>query len=381
MFGHIFRYRVKALLRDRTLIFWTLLFPILLGTLFGIAFRNIGRGNPFDAFPIAVVDNAAWQGDVAFQSALHSVSADNPDAETKLFQVTVSGQQQADQLLKDSKITGYLVLEGKDIHIVVRSSGVSQSILRQFVDSYLQTHSAYTAILAENPAAVETLSAVKGDFPIVDASPRGLANDSTLPYFYALIAMAALYGGFWGQREIYDSQADQSDLGQRVGVAPMHKLKALIAGMCAAVTIQFGALLVLLAYLTLGMGIQFSAPLPLLLAACLLGSCMGVTYGAFLTSLPIRKEGIRIAILITLSMALSFLAGLMVSTVKYAVIHAMPIMAYINPANVLSDAFYALYAYTDYSRFLLNCGLLGAFSVVFSLAIYLFTRRQRYESL
>lgn len=381
MFGHIYRYRLKTLLRIRTLIFWTLLFPIVLGTLFSIAFHNIGSGSSFSAFPIAVVDNAAWQGDTAFQDVLHSVSADNPDAETKLFQVMTTDQQQADQNLKEGKIAGYLVLEGSDIHIVVRSSGVSQSILRQFVDSYLQTHSAYTAILTQNPAAMESLSQVTGDFPIVDASPRGLANDSTLPYFYALIAMAALYGGFWGQREISDSQADQSDLGQRVGVAPLHKLKALVAGMCAAVTIQFGCLMVLLAYVTLVLGIHFTAPLPLLLLACLLGSSMGVTFGAFLASLPIRKEGIKISVLIATSMVLSFLAGLMVSTIKYTVIHAAPIMAYINPANVLSDAFYALYAYTDYSRFLLNCGLLAAFSIVFSLVIYLFTRRQRYESL
>ncbi len=384
MFAHIFTYRLRVLLRDRILIFWTLLYPIALGTFFGIAFHNIGNGSPFHSIPVAVVENAVWQSDETFRTALQDASVD--DAGKKLFAVTAMSQEQANQSLKDGDVVGYLVLEegeagaAGNIRVVVHSSGVSQSILRQFVDSYLQTSAAYTTILTENPDAMQSLSAVPEEAAIEDATPGGMASNSTIPYFYALIAMAALFGGFWGQREVNDAQADQSDLGQRLGVAPIHKLKALVAGMCAAILLQFASLLVLIAYLALVLGVQFTAPLPMLLAS-LLGSAMGVTFGAFLSALPIRKEGIKIAVLITVSLALSFLAGLMVSTVKYSVIHAVPAMAYLNPANVLSDAFYALYAYTDYSRFLLNVGLLGVFSVAFSLIIYLFTRRQKYDSL
>jgi ABC-2 type transport system permease protein len=384
MFKNLYLYRLKTLSRDRILIFWTLLYPIALGTFFGIAFHNIGSGSPFQSIPVAVVQNAAWQDDTAFQQALHGVSADNPEAETKLFQVTPMSREQADESLKNNKIAGFMELDGGQngaIHVYVRDSGVSQSILHQFVDNYLQARSAFTTILSANPAAAATLAQAHGDYPIVDAVSGNPASNSTLPYFYALIAMAALFGGFWGQREINDTQADQSALGARLGVAPIHKLKALVAGLCATITLHFGALIALLAYLSLVMGIQFNAPLPLLLAACLMGSCMGVTFGAFLSALPIRKEGIKIAVMITVSMVLSFLAGLMVSTIKYAVIHAAPIMAYLNPANVLSDAFYALYAYSDHSRFLFNLGLLAAFSVVFSFVVYLLTRRQKYDSL
>ena len=384
MFGHIFIYRLKALVRNRMLVFWTLLYPIALATFFGLAFQNIGSGTPFISIPVAVIDNAAWQADTAFQSALHSVSTDNPDAANKLFQVSQLSARQADQSLKDGKIAGYLLLDGGtdgDIHIVVHGSGVNQSILRQFVDSYLQFRSAWNTVLAENPAAAATLMAAQEPIKIADASPRGMATNSTLPYFYALIAMAALFGGFWGTRVVTDTQANQSDLGARLGVAPMHKLKALVAGLCAAVAVQFAALLILLGYLTFAMGVHLNAALPPLLLACLMGSAMGVTFGAFLSSLPIRKEGVKIAVLISVSLGLSFLAGMMVSGIKYTVIHALPIMAYINPANVLSDVFYALYAYQNHSRFLLNIGLLAAFAVAFSLVIYLLTRRQRYDSL
>ena len=381
MFRRIYLYRIKVLFRNRMMLFWTLMYPIVLGTFFALAFQNIGRGTPFTQIPVAVVDNAAWQEDTPLQTALHSVSADNPAATTKLFAVQTMNQQQADESLKNNQIKGYIV-DGGDggIQIIVHGSGVSQSILRQFADSYLQTRAAYTSILRENPAALTSLSGVRS-VTIADASPGGLASNSMLPYFYALIAMAALFGGFWGQHEINDTQADQSDLGARLGVAPVHKLKALTAGLCAGITLQFASLIVLIAYLTLVLGVRFNAPLPLMLAGCFMGSCMGVTYGAFLSALPIRQQGLKIALLIVLSMVLSFLAGLMASSIKYMVIHAVPAMAYINPANVLSDAFYALYAYTDHSRFLLNLGLLAAFSVVFGGFTYLFTRRQKYVSL
>ena len=48
---------------------------------------------------------------------------------------------------------------------------------------------------------------------------------------------------------------------------------------------------------------------------------------------------------------------------------------------MISDAFYALYYYSDYSRFFLNIGILAGFSLVFYLVVYFTTRRQKYASL
>ena len=41
MFIHNFKYALKALFRDKMLIFWTFAFPIILGTFFNMAFSNI----------------------------------------------------------------------------------------------------------------------------------------------------------------------------------------------------------------------------------------------------------------------------------------------------------------------------------------------------
>ena len=41
MFFHIFKNRLKILLRKKSVIFWTMIFPIILATLFHLAFSDI----------------------------------------------------------------------------------------------------------------------------------------------------------------------------------------------------------------------------------------------------------------------------------------------------------------------------------------------------
>lgn len=41
MFAHIFLYRIKSLLRQKSLVFWTMIFPIALATFFNISLGNV----------------------------------------------------------------------------------------------------------------------------------------------------------------------------------------------------------------------------------------------------------------------------------------------------------------------------------------------------
>ena len=58
---------MKCLLRDRSTLFWTLLFPLLLSTLFFVAFGHLHSDQDivFDPIPVAVVDNEAYAGGYA----------------------------------------------------------------------------------------------------------------------------------------------------------------------------------------------------------------------------------------------------------------------------------------------------------------------------
>jgi ABC-2 type transport system permease protein len=379
MFFHIFTNRFKCLLRDRQLIFWTLLYPLVLGTFFSLAFSNIGGSDAFTSIPIAVVNNAGYQTDLAFQSALNSVSGSGAEEEP-LFAVTLASKQEADKQLEEGAVRGYIIVED-DVHVVVKESGISQTIIKQFVDSYLQTGAAFTRIAQSNPAAAAGMQYDSSASYVKEIAPGKTEPETWVIYYYALISMASLFGGFWGIREIEDIQANLSARAARLNVAPLHKLKTLVYSFPAAIAIQFLSCLVLVIYLNFVLGVHFGDQLAFILIACLAGSITGVTFGAMIGAAVKGGDGIKTAVLLTVSLMLSFLSGLMVTDIKYTVVRAVPAMAYLNPANLISDAFYALYYYSSYEKFFENIGILLGFSAVFTLIVYLITRRQRYASL
>lgn len=380
MFAHIFKYRLKSLLRERQLVFWMLVYPMVLATLFSLAFSNLNSGIAFSSVPIAVVDNEAYAADSAFQAALASVSEGSGQAGEKLFDLSVATLGQAEADLKDNKIKGYILIDG-GYHVVVKETGTGQTILKEFVEAYLQTNSAVQTIAKANPAAMSNFRTPSKDGYLADAAREKADADIRVTYFYALLAMAALFGGFWGYKVISDSQADLSPQGARISLAPVHKLRTVTYSICAAVLVHFLSMVALVAYLWLALGIDFGGQLGYVLVACLASSFMGVSYGACIGSIKLKTEMMKNMILIMSGILLSTLSGMMASSVKYAVTHAVPILAYINPANLIADAFYSLYYYSTYTRFYLNVGLMLAFSALFSLAVYFAVRRQKYGSL
>ncbi len=383
MVAHILKYRLKCFFRDRQMLFWTLVFPLLLATLFNLAFSNLSEIDQFIRINIAVVDSAEYQGNSAFQSAIAAVSAAGPDQGSGMFDVRLTDRAGAEKMLEDKQIDGYVDLDG-GIRLVVRQSGFNQTIIRSFLDDFSQTYSAVTDIAKTNPAALQTglLDLVQSRTDYLAESPAGRATaDPAVLYFYSLIAMTALYGGFWGMRVVSEAQADLSPQGARLSVAPVHKLQLLLVDIFAAFTIQFLIVLIVIAYISLGLGHSFGNQWGLVILTTLVGCFMGVSYGACIAALVKKGEGIKTGVLIGSTMLMSFFAGMMYHGIKYMIAQAFPPIAWLNPANLMTDAFYALYYYDNNQRYYLNLLCMLAFSAVFCLLTYRVLRRQKYASL
>lgn len=382
MFSHIFVNRCKCLVRDKEMMFWTLMFPIVLASLFGLAFSNLSSEDRFSMINIAVVDNVAYQSNQTFQSALSAAADTRSSGEKGLFNVKLATREQAEELLKNNKIAGYIVFDGK-AQLVVRESGINQTIIKEFLDDYTQRYSAISTIVKQNPNALPTLMAYATENRnyLNEVSPTQAEPNTTLNYYYALVAMACLFGSFWGMKEISAVQANLSPQGARINLAPTHKLKIFGYSLCAAAVVHLVSILILIAYLSLILKVDFGGDLLYVLLACVAGSVMGVSMGALIGALITKKETIKSAVLVSVSMIFSFLAGLMMVDMKYIVTHAIPVMAYINPANLITDAFYSLYYFDTYNRYFTNIGLLFVLTVIFYLIVYLVLRRQRYASL
>lgn len=378
---NLFIARMKCLLRDRSTLFWTLLFPLLLSTLFFVAFGHLHSDQDivFDPIPVAVVDNEAYAGDTLLQETLSAVSLPQDNA---LLDMRLASAQQAHTLLEEGAVSG-VITPGDTPTLAVRQSGLTQSVLKAFLDQYVGIKATVTHLAALDPAAAQQALA-DADFgrnylretSFSDASP-----DTILNYFYALLAMVCLNGSFWGLRNATDIQADLSSIGARRNLAPTHKLKGMLADEAAALLIHYTIILITLAYLAFVLKISLGTHLWPLLSLCLVGCFMGVAFGTFVGSVLKIRESIKTGLLIAITLFLCFLAGLMFADMKNIVAQYAPALQYINPAALLSDGFYSLYMFGAGPRFIVNIALLLGYGALFGIGSYLAVRRNRYASI
>ena len=375
MFKHIFKYRLKILLFDKTTMFWTLLFPILLATLFHMAFGQLGAEGTFRAIDTAVVDSGE---DEDFITLVKSLSA----GEERLFNLHLTTKEDALALLAAGKVQG-IIETGEEMALTVNQPGIKQSILKTFVNNYVQTASAVNRITAQRPQSLAMLPALLAEDslfleerPITRAEP-----DDLLIFFFSLLAMTCLFGGFVGMTEVNAIQANLSGQAARMNFAPVHKLKLFLSGISAAFVLQFAKLLLFLAYLVFALSIDFGGRTGLIVAALFLCALLGISFGAFITSLVKGGEGLKNGILITTSILGAHLSGMSYPEIKYIVETVAPPLAFINPARWMTDAFYALYYFDTYGRFTENVVGMVIFTAVFAGATYFVIRRRKYASL
>ncbi|MGI6627791.1 MAG: ABC transporter permease [Bacillota bacterium] len=392
MFTHVFNYRLKCLLRDKETVFWTLLFPLLLATFFYFAFGHLtARLERFNPVKTVVVDNQAYRKNVRFRQVLESLST---EGENQILELIVADEQEAERLLEDGVVVGIITAveagesgvlgePGGSIGLTVKQRGINQSILKAILDEYAQTTKIVTDIAAKNPGALRQLI---GDLEnrksyTEQVSFSNAVPDTMLGYFYALIAMACMYSSFWGLRNTIDVQPDLSAQGARRSVAPTHKLRVVLADAAAAFVISFAEVLILLMYLAFVLGISFGNQFGYVLLTCLAGCISGVSLGNFIGTVVRGSENVKTGILVGTSMTMSFLAGLMFVDMKDIVARKAPVLSYINPAALISDAFYSLYVFDTHRRFFTNIGMLCLISAVMCMASFMRLRRERYASI
>lgn len=382
MFFHVLKYRLKCILKDKQMMFWTLLFPIVLSTFFNMAFSNLNSNYIFEQIPIALVDGENLIENEYIKNVLLSLSdnSDNP-----LFYLTQEDLFKAKMMLENDEVVAYIV-PGKETKVFIKESGISQTVVKSVIDSTIRSKLMVNKIMVKNPKALDEglgeYLLQNNSFIVKDSHSNTKTPNDTLIYFYALIAMTCFYGAFVGIKEISAIQADLSPEAIRVNVSPVKKLRVYLSSLTASMIVQFGVIIILLLYLSLVLKISFGNELGYVLLLSFTGTLTGVAFGAMIGAF-IRGggEGLKVAILIGITMTLSFLSGMMQSSVKYAVTNALPFMAYINPLNLITDGFYTLYYYPDHSKYFINISVLWIFILIFSFFTITKLRRTRYASI
>jgi len=378
MFFHLFKNRLKVMLKNKVVIFWTLGFPIILGTLFFMAFSNITASEQFDPIAIAVVETSEYESDLYFQQMMEALSV---SGENQLFETQYLSEEDAKKLLETNEIEGYILYEDT-IKVNVNKNGFGPTILKNVMDQYVQNSSIIAHLMESNPnqnpiELLESISISREHF----VSKQESNLDLTVIYFYTLIGMVCLYGGMFGVSSINESEANMSTKGARVTISSAHKLKRLSASLLASLVIQYSEVLIILGYIIFVLGIQFGSQIGLILLLTFFGCLSGISIGILIGSAFKTSENGKVGILIAITMLMSFLSGMMATNIKYMIDQNLPILSRINPVNMITDGLYALYYYPTNERYFQNVIALIIFSLVMCTISYFFLRRKKYDSI
>ncbi|MGC4019421.1 MAG: ABC transporter permease [Muricomes sp.] len=374
---HLMKYEIKTKLYNFNISFWPLAFPLILATLFYFAFGKIEEAD-FETVHVAVVKVADSKNQEAFLSFLNDVEADD----AKLIKIKFVKEEKALELLKEKKVGG-IYYAGDEPSLTVGGVGVKESILESLLESYTNGESAMENIFTTHPEGIEKAVEQMTNYQdlVQQVSLGGKTTNGDSQFFYALIAMACMYGCFIGFGSAMDLQANLTALAARRCITPTHKLKLIFSEMLVSFALHFTNIIILLLYMRYVLKMEFQGELLRMLLVSFIGSMIGVSMGLFIGSIGKFGEGIKIGVLIGISMTCSFLAGLMNSSMKDTVERHIPILNRVNPAALISDAFYCINVYDDPHRFTRSLVILIIMSVVLTVGSFLIVRRERYDSI
>lgn len=387
MFVHQFKYTLKILLKKRMLLFWTFAFPILLGTFFTMAFSDIEKGETLDIIELAIVDNEDYQKNEVYQNVFKKLS--DKDNEDRLFHTVYVNEKKAEQLLKDKKISGYLIFHDLQPTVVIQTNGINETIINQVVTEIKSQSDIYHTIIQERMNGQNMFDfqqlyqniekTLNENVCIKNISNKNLSY--TMIEFYSLIAMACLYGGIIAKTALSYQLPNITAVGKRNSITPIKKSSLILGSLAASYLIQIVGLTLLYLYtifvLKVDYGIHFDKIILLSLAGSLAGLSLGIGVSCLCQASDNAKTGITIAI----TMAGSFLAGMMGITMKYVIDKNIPIVNQLNPVNMITDGLYSLYYYQTFDRFYFNLMSLLVFSVVVIVISIIQIRRTQYDSI
>jgi len=174
-------------------------------------------------------------------------------------------------------------------------------------------------------------------------------------------------------------QANVSALGMRRSLSPNSRFVTIVAEFLSILISQFVMEAIVLLYFTV-LGVDFGSKYLQILGILFFGSCIGISIGIIIGSIPKLSENGKQGICIIIGMVLSIMADLVAVGIKYAIECNMPIINRINPAALIVDSFYALNIYDTYDRYIRNMATLGTMTVVLIVISALILRRNKYAS-
>lgn len=389
MFWHLYKYRLKVLFKDKVTLFWTGIFPIILGTFFFLAFSDISEKaeNISDIkVVLAAEENKGNVEEIILSDNSYRSFIDSMISEG-YFDVEYADYETAKDMLDDSKVDGIILVEpterGVSSSLVFAKSGMNQTILKYIVNTYNQAMIVAVDTEVNAPTRLEAVLAeiYSNESINKNVSASDGEMDPYNQYYFALFSMTCMFGATFGLINTAHSQADQTAVGTRRAASPTKKMAMVISEYFAGVTITETLFIVLLAYLTLILKVNLSNSYGLILLASVMASFMGVSLGYFFGVVLKGKQGFKDGVMMAVILFLNFLAGLMMGNMKYIIEKNCPIVNRINPAAIISDCFYSICVFDNMEMYVRCIISMSIWTVIFAVCSIIVLRREKYANL
>ena len=379
MFLHNFKYTLKTLLKNKVLIFWTFIFPIIMGTFFNMAFKDISKNEKLKIIDIAVIET---NENTTYMNAIKELSDENN--KDRLFNTKYVKKEEAQELLQNKEITGYIEIENDNIKITCQTNGINETILKNVMDEIEQKSTIINNLIEEqikeNNIDYEKINEIiNREVKVNDISKNKI--DYVVIEFYTLIAMTCLYGGILSMFTINQKLPNMNNIGKRISISPIKKKIIILSSLLASYLVQLIGLLLLFIYTIFIIKVDYGNNIKLIILLSMVGSLTGLSLGLALATILKANENTKTGILIGITMLGCFLSGMMGISMKYIIDKNVPFINRINPAAIITDGFYSLYYYDTLNRYWFNIISLLIISLILILISINSLRRQKYDNI
>lgn len=377
------KYELFSLLRNKIVVFWLMGFPVILGTLFFVAFGSLADSEQdYSDIRVAVIKRtAAPEG---FDQMIKALSeTEKPDSEEKpLFNIVTEDEKKAKELMEKGELQAIICVDGNISLEVPEGAGIKSGIVKSVLDSFKSRYEIISAAAVSNPEKVpQIIKAMEQKTDYIRSESNSANYDPYVQYFYNLLAMSGLMGSMMGMYCAVNHQANLSALGARVEISPVSKFGDILSSLIATLLIHNIFLNIASIYLIYILGIKFGVPFWVIIAVNFLSSVVGDSMGCFIGSIGGLKDGIKNALLLACSLGLCFLSGLMFGGMRLLIEESFPLFNRINPAALIVDCFYSLCVYGSYEKLISNIAVLLIWCALLLTGSMIMTRKRKYKAI
>lgn len=361
------KYELKIFLGDLGNMFWMIVFPLLLMTIFTISFSNLRSDNiEFDKSNIGYHQEAfmpLYQIKLSENSEVQDFeNIDKSVIETGLFYGKLMDKEEGIKLLESGEIDAYI---DEKLTLMITENGVNQIIIDEILTTFKQ---------------IETL-----DLPFeVFEFNRSYVNEIGDSYsyidviFYSLFGMISLYGAYLGttigNRLIV--RENKVTLRNFTSSTPMSKQILISVITCTLWSIAVISIMIFYSEIILKQGF-FTLDInniPILIAATIFGISWGLFLGAF-----IKKEGHQIAAVIGSLLLMSTFSGLLSDVIRKQIQQLIPAIDKINPIGIIGNELMKINQLTNYTTLIQSTLTLLGYSFVLVVVSTIYIRRKTHE--